>query len=306
MPILSVIIPVYNTAKYLAEALDSILEQGIEDMEVICVNDGSTDDSHTILERYSAKDKRIKIYSQENKGQSVARNTALEHASGKYIYFMDSDDVLKGGCFNQCIMKMEEQNYDFVFFDADVFCEEGTPGICWDYSRTNIYEDNKTYNGPELMHSLLDNYTHRAVPWLLFVRHSHLKKLGLSFYPGIIHEDELFTTLLTIQSNRIGCIKSSFVKHRIRKNSTMTTHYSMRNVECYLTVVDELINWSHAHNEHQKLVKKYSRYTLDKVFYTASSLSCKEKLSITKKMINGKKTQFVSKKNWIRFLIKQN
>lgn len=304
MPILSVIIPVYNTAKYLAEALDSILEQGIEDMEVICVNDGSTDDSLTILERYSAKDKRIKIYSQENKGQSVARNTALEHAAGEYIYFMDSDDVLKDGCFNQCIMKMEEHNYDFVFFDADVFCEEGTPGICWDYSRTNIYEDNKAYNGPELMHSLLDNYTHRAVPWLLFVRHSHLKKLGLSFYPGIIHEDELFTTLLTIQSTRIGCIKSSFVKHRVRNNSTMSTHYSKRNVDCYITVVDELSKWGQDHLQYQELIDKYARYTLDKVFYTAHVLTIKQKCELVKHMYIKKYTKYVSKRNWIRFLVK--
>lgn len=304
MPLISVIIPVYNTGKYLQDAIDSILQQDVNDMEIICVNDGSTDDSQSVLERYAANDSRVKVYSQVNQGQSVARNTAMQYASGKYIYFMDSDDVLKPGCFKRCLEEMERDGYDFVFFDGEVFCEEGTPSLGWGYERTQIYKEHTTYEGPALMQSLLDNFTHRAVPWLLFVRHATIQNLSLSFYPGIIHEDELYTTLLTIQSSRIGCIKQSFVKHRVRANSTMTNHYARRNVDCYLTVVDELFAWAHKHPEHLPLIRKYARYTLDIVFYTANVLPFRQKISLMRVLIQKKYTKFVTAKNTIRFLIK--
>ncbi len=302
---ISVIVPVFNTGKYLQEAIESVLQQGIADMEVICVNDGSTDDSLHILETMAAKDPRIQVLSQSNQGQSVARNLAMQHATGRYLYFMDSDDVLKPGCFACCLAQMEKHHYDFVFFDGEVFCEEGTPNLVWGYERTGIYEEDKVYVGKELMHSLLDNYTHRAVPWLLFVRHDHVRKLNLGFYPGIIHEDELFTALLTLQSESIGCVKQSFVKHRVRAHSTMTHKYARRNVDCYLTVVGELIRWSREeHPEHRALIRKFARYTLDKVFHTAQVLPFKVKISLTWVMIRKKYTTFVSAKNWTRFLLK--
>ena len=92
MPKVSVIIPVYNVEKYLKQCLDSVVNQTLKDIEIICVNDGSTDNSLEILEEYAQKDNRIIIISQENQGQSVARNIALEKATGEYVGFVDSDD----------------------------------------------------------------------------------------------------------------------------------------------------------------------------------------------------------------------
>jgi len=304
MPLISVIVPVYNTGKYLQEAIESVQAQNMEDMEIICVNDGSTDNSLLILQTMASKDPRIQVYSQENQGQSVARNTGMEHATGKYIYFMDSDDILKEECFNRCVQAMEANKYNFVFFDGDILCEEGTPNICWDYKRTSIYEDNTSYKGDVLMHSLLDNYTHRAVPWLLFIHHEYIKRLSLSFYPGIIHEDELYTTLLTIQAEKVGCLKSSFVNHRVRANSTMTNHYSRRNVECYITVVDELMKWCADDPTKQIIIDKYASYTLDIVFNTAHVLPYKQKILLLKKIARKKYLKFIHFKNILRYLFK--
>ena len=91
---LSVILPVYNVAPYLEEALNSILNQTLKDIEIIAVNDGSPDNSGEILKSYQQKDSRVIYISQKNQGLSMARNAALPHATGKYIYMMDSDDVL--------------------------------------------------------------------------------------------------------------------------------------------------------------------------------------------------------------------
>ena len=94
MPKVSVILPVYNVEPYLDEALCSLENQTLKDIEIIAVNDGSTDNSEAILKRYQAKDNRISYYNQTNKGQAAARNLALQHATGEFIYFMDSDDAV--------------------------------------------------------------------------------------------------------------------------------------------------------------------------------------------------------------------
>lgn len=94
-PLISIIVPVYNTAKYLQKCLDSIINQTYSNLEIICVNDGSTDNSLEILQTYAKKDRRIQIITQKNQGLSSARNQGLKHASGQYLTFIDSDDEVK-------------------------------------------------------------------------------------------------------------------------------------------------------------------------------------------------------------------
>ena len=95
MPVISIIIPVYNVAPYLRECLDSVLAQTFTDWEAICVDDGSTDGSGTIIDEYAAKDKRFKVIHQKNAGVSAARNAALDVAKGKWFLFLDGDDILR-------------------------------------------------------------------------------------------------------------------------------------------------------------------------------------------------------------------
>ena len=95
---ISVIIPVYNVERFLARTLDSVLNQTFQELEIICVNDGSPDNCASILESYAQKDKRIKVITQENQGLSVARNNGFAQATGDYIYFLDSDDVIHPRC----------------------------------------------------------------------------------------------------------------------------------------------------------------------------------------------------------------
>lgn len=108
--LLSVIIPVYNVAPYLAECLDSILGQSYTALEVLLINDGSTDGSDAICERYAAQDKRIRVLHQANAGQSAARNRGLELATGKYIAFPDSDDILYTDIFRECVEQLEQND----------------------------------------------------------------------------------------------------------------------------------------------------------------------------------------------------
>lgn len=122
-PKVSVIIPIYNTDAYLRQALDSICNQSLREIEIILVNDGSTDNSQLIIEEYAQKDARIRCLLQPNQGQGVARNNGLHLATGKYIYFMDSDDILDINTLKQCYDMCEYDNLDVVFFDAETFVE---------------------------------------------------------------------------------------------------------------------------------------------------------------------------------------
>lgn len=105
----SVIIPVYNTATYLHSALDSICNQTLKDLEIILINDGSTDNSQYIIEKYARKDNRIKYLIQPNQRQGVARNNGLQLATGQYIYFMDSDDILDIDALRQCYRNVRKK-----------------------------------------------------------------------------------------------------------------------------------------------------------------------------------------------------
>ncbi len=111
-PMLSIVMPVYNVAPYLDEALDSAENQTYKDLEIICVNDGSTDSSLEILESHAKKDSRIRIINQENQGVSKARNVGLRAANGEYIYFFDSDDVLAPHTMEKAIENLEKYNAD--------------------------------------------------------------------------------------------------------------------------------------------------------------------------------------------------
>ena len=116
MPKVSVVIPVYNVEKYLGECLDSVLRQTLNEIEIICVDDGSTDGSAAILQKYAAADPRIRLISQANAGLSAARNAGMDAATGKYIYFLDSDDYISADAMEKCFSICERDDLDQLVF----------------------------------------------------------------------------------------------------------------------------------------------------------------------------------------------
>lgn len=274
---ISVILPIYNVAPYLDATFQSVINQSLEDIEIIAVNDGSTDDSESIIQKYKQQDPRIISLYQENQGQSVARNTALQHATGQYIYMMDSDDLLANpDALQICYDYAEKNKADFIFFDGESFSDGEALRYSWNTKRTHLVEENKQYDGEFLLNLMLDTQKHNCVVWLLLINHEYLDRIGLRFYPGIIHEDELFTTILTLKSDSIYCLKQqSFIKHRIRSASTMGLRYTKRNMDCYLTVIDELFKF-----QNSPIIQKFAKYTLSRVFYTGHQIPFNEKFSV--------------------------
>lgn len=115
-PKVSVIIPVYNTEEFVEDAVRSVMNQTLQEIEIIIINDGSTDNSQTILDKLATEDNRISIYKQQNEGLSITRNRGLSLAIGKYVYFMDSDDFLESDALNYCYKRCEEKSLDLICF----------------------------------------------------------------------------------------------------------------------------------------------------------------------------------------------
>ena len=112
----SIIVPIYNGEKYLNQCLDSLSNQTLKNIEIICVNDGSTDKTSSILNTYSAKDNRFKIITTENHGQGSARNTALNEANGEYIAFIDADDWIELNSIELLYKNAKLNDLDMLFF----------------------------------------------------------------------------------------------------------------------------------------------------------------------------------------------
>ena len=296
----SVILPIYNVAPYLDETFTALINQSLREIEIIAVNDGSVDDSENIIKKFALQDSRITYFSQENQGQSAARNLALKHAKGEYVYFMDSDDVIDTNALQLCYDYAEKTKADFIFFDGDTIQEKGANGISWNYSRSYMFEEDTRYEGEALLNQMLDTSKHNCVVWLLFIRHDFLKRIHLQFFPGIIHEDELYTTQLTLQSKNIYCLKQTLVWHRIRQASTMGKHYSKRNINCYLTVIDELLKW-----QDSPVTRKFARYTLSKVFYTGHLIPQRDKFGVYWRALKSGYLKYIGLKSSAVFWLKK-
>lgn len=308
--LLSIIVPVYNTAPYLNEAMTSLCTQVAPndrnvEIEIICVDDGSTDNSLTVLKEWAQRDTRVKVYHQKNQGQSVARNEALRHAHGEWIYFFDSDDILRPDALLNAYWQALHWQADIVMFGAHMIAEDGTTIENERYYRHHDLVElcrDSVATGDEVMQALLRTFTFRAVPWLYLVRASFLRDSAISFYPGIIHEDELFTASLILSAKRITIMSDKMVLHRMRGDSTMGHKFSRRNMDCYLTVVEQMEIWAKKHPEHSKMAKAYLRYTLTHVLITARCLLLLDRLHTLNHIIRHCYLPYVENKRLLQFI----
>lgn len=303
-PKVSIIIPVYNTEDYVQDALSSIMNQSLKEIQIIVINDGSTDTSLQKVCTLAEQDTRIQVFSQSNKGLSEARNAGLSQSLGQYVYFMDSDDLLEKDTLLSCYEKCEKEHLDFVFFDAESFSDDGQHlDPYYDYTRAKLVED-RIYQGTEILRILLDKGVYKASVCLNLINRDFLHSIDLKFYPGIIHEDELFTGLQYISAKRVGCIPKAFFKRRVRVNSIMTSTYSFRHINGYLCAVSQIRE--HAKQQHDRTVSETSRelirYILNPSVYNAHVLSLPERMKVIGICLQKSYFKYLTLKNSIVLL----
>lgn len=281
-PKVSVIMPVYNTETYVAQAIQSVLDQDLRDIELIVVNDGSTDRSLAVIESWAVRDNRLQVITQQNRGLSGARNAGLALANGKYIYFMDSDDILLPDTFSSCYEYCESDNLDFVFFDAEVFSDEIHDAAVlnkFSYKRKRFLPY-VVRAGDEAFEQLLQTFEFFSSACLIFCRRDLLLGKQLLFEEGIVHEDQLFTALVYLNANCTSYIPTRFFIRRVRPDSIMTKAYSLFNIKCYFTVGKHLLYYAEANPGHKRIVDLYLSQMLDAAVWKANVLPIKHRLWI--------------------------
>lgn len=220
MALLSIVVPVYNVAPYLKDGLDSILNQDVQDIEVICINDGSTDESLSILNTYKHKDKRVRVISQENKGVSAARNKGIKNASGPFITFFDPDDIVSKDMYDHMLKKCFTYELDTIICAYKTTLSE-TPII-------NKFCTNKVVSPNELFSFCNDWHSSNALcfSWRMIFKTELIKRNNINYNEDItIGEDALFNMEVLCHSKKVYYYPEPLYCYRITELSSMAQKY---------------------------------------------------------------------------------
>lgn len=235
-PKISVLVPVYNAEKWITRCLDSVLQQTLNEIEVIAVDDGSTDNTQAILLEAAQKDNRITVLSQSNCGASVARNSALQYVNpdSEYIYFMDADDQLDVNALEHLYVVSSRHDLEILFFGVDAFCDSdelaghdaGKDLYRIFKEKSNYYNRSRNYtdicSGPS-MFCQMDSHNDFVVSvWSYIINKKYLEKLELRFMPANVHEDIIFTLILTLHSKRCAYLDKPYYHRSVHADSVVT------------------------------------------------------------------------------------
>lgn len=218
-PIISIIIPVYNTEAYLTQCLDSIINQTLKNIEIICANDGSTDNSLNILEVYAKKDDRIILVDQSNRGLGAARNAGLNISRGKYIGFVDSDDWIELDTYEKALKAMESN-------DVDLVCWGARSVVDGKHVNRNILEATKNYHKIRFTGKIpLDDNVLKnnmvVISCNKLWKASILEDFNIRFPEGMKYEDEPFYYLYCLRAKSLFSLNEYLYNYRLRENSIM-------------------------------------------------------------------------------------
>ena len=236
----SVIVPVYNVEKYLKRCLDSLINQTLSDIDIICINDGSKDSSLQILEQYAQKDSRIVIYNQENSGLSVARNTGLEHASGEYIGFVDSDDWVDLDFYEKLYNSAKNNNADIAVSDFIIEHPNKKPKIL-------KLKEEKIYTTPEDKFMICKVHREGCV-WNKIYRTEFIHSINLKFVPKMYYEDRDFTIRSLYFSKKLVTTPNTYYRYFVNPKSIVNKRRNYIQDEHYILVRQQVLQFIKEHN----------------------------------------------------------
>lgn len=238
---ISVIIPVYNVEKYLSQCLDSVINQTFKDIEIICVNDGSSDNSLEILKDYAQRDDRIIIKNfEENKGVSAARNWALNIAKGEYIYFIDSDDWIEKNYLEVMFKTIEQTGADIIMNRNMLSCQNGEIFPSVFQSGQNKIKDNTFIDIHKETHNISFG------PCAKLHRTSLLKNNNITFPVGYVYEDMFFHLVTFAYSKKIYFFKGP--EYYYRKTEGSITSKMKQDSDKIINILGFIYDYYKEHN----------------------------------------------------------
>lgn len=236
-PLLSIIIPVYNTSAYLVQCLESIVNQSATNYEILLINDGSTDGSGEICDRYSIMYKYIKVYHKKNEGLSLARNYGLNRANGIYVWYLDSDDYLESNCINHLCNKLINFKPDLIMFNYKFIYNNNTERIAMNYSEI----EGTLIPSQKAMELLLKQPGFSWYAWSYITKRDIIVKNNLIFKPGILFEDVEASYKYLLSCNKILITNTVVVNYRFRRTDSITKTISIKSELDKITVISKNI-----------------------------------------------------------------
>ena len=239
-PLVSIIVPAYNVERYIEECIDSLLNQSYKNIEIIVLDDASTDATRYLLKQYKG---RIQIIENDtNQGQGARRNQGIKLAKGDYIYFVDSDDWIESKTIEELVNQAVKTDADLVRFNGKAFSEGGvTLEREGQYNFSHQLEHQKVYTGDDLLDKNRRSFS--ASPCLYLIKKSVIDQHNLYFLEGVLHEDEYFTTRLFISIESMTYLNKAYYNRRYRVASTMTEQsnlHKLKSFESYLKIFKAL------------------------------------------------------------------
>lgn len=222
---ISIIVPIYNMENYLEECLNSLINQTLKDIEIICINDGSTDNSLEILKEYAKNDTRIRIFSQVNQGQGIARNKGIKIAKGEYLLFVDPDDYINSKTCEILYNTFKDTKANIIQFDYENLYEH--PRLKKSRILSNEVNDivntfkiypNSYYDTNKIPICL---YGQRLMAWDKAYSVKFLKENNIHFASNKYAEDHIFTIMATFNEKKIYYLNKQLYIYRCRPNSAV-------------------------------------------------------------------------------------
>ncbi len=297
---ISIIIPVYNVEAYLRECLDSVIEQDCENFEIICVNDGSTDNSLSILDEYKKKYDSVYVYTKENGGLSSARNYGMHKANGKYIFFLDSDDMLADEhCLSFMVECMNEHLLDVMYFDGNSFFEDEAIYLTNASYYETAYKREKSYGsylyGRELFVDFVQNGDYYVQSSLQCLKKEFIDRNQLSFEDGLLYEDNLFVFMSMMLAGKVMHQNRVVLSRRIRTGSIMQSPPKFHNFYSLSYTCQKIVEFCSNH-----VPKGYA----DKEIAIVLNSLKNNALSTYRKLENEEKKQILKLPKYEQYLIK--
>lgn len=289
-PVVSVLIPVYNVEDYLSRCLDSVLGQTLQRIEVICVNDGSTDGSLEILEKYRKKDKRLKIISKENGGLPSARNAGLDAARGEYIGFVDSDDYVESDMFEKLVDTARRHDSEVVICGANIFPEHPTADK-WMYDTLSPwYRDYREYE-PDLVYKCPDT---TPFLWRNLIKKSLIDRENLRLDENIVlGEDKLFQAKVYPRAKGITVIPDKLYNYFwCRPESLMNqityrklSEKNIRHTKLALAILEDILACGYEGSKKRSALNDYFQWVIPFLYDTDILSTRNDKLICAKLLV---------------------
>lgn len=272
-PVVSVVVPVYNTELFLEECLHSLEKQTLTDIEIILVNDGSTDNSGELLREYAGKDARCVYVEQANQGLSAARNTGIEHASGHYLAFLDSDDWLAEDALQVLCAIAAKTRSDIVSGNTLAVHPDGQVRS-WERRSRELFAAGTLVSGSTYFSRVMDCRCYVPMVYNYLYRRDFIEQNGFRFEPGLIHEDELWTPQVLTTAQKMTVADIDFYYYRQREGSIMTATAAGRRIASIQLIIEKLLEYSRKHlfEKKHREVKEALYVRLLQIYSTACTL----------------------------------